>query len=229
MYNQHGTTAFPVRLASEIFLRAKQHLTRKGNAGPYHLYDPCGGGAYLLTSLGFLHGEDLRAMTASDRNPAAVSLAARNLLLLTPEGMQQRIGQIRELYEQFGKASHEEALESAGRLASMVKARSKPVVIDCFEADATKPMDHLAGMAGTLDMIITDVPYGNVVDWQSDAGDPVEQLLSHIIPLLAPVSLVAIVSSKEQKISHDRYNRVVHWKLGKRRITLLELKPESSS
>ena len=45
LYNQHGTTAFPVRLASEIFLRAKQHLTRKGNAGPYHLYDPCGGGA----------------------------------------------------------------------------------------------------------------------------------------------------------------------------------------
>ncbi|CAG7627126.1 hypothetical protein ACFQI7_14700 [Paenibacillus allorhizosphaerae] len=228
LYNQHGATAFPVRLASEIFQWIKQELTRRGNAGPYHLYDPCCGGGYLLTSLGFLHGDDLHAITASDVNPAAVELAERNLSLLTQQGMEQRIGQIRDLYEQFGKPSHKDALESAVRLAAIVDSLHRTPIIDCFEADATKPLDHRNGK-GKLDMIITDVPYGNIVDWNTAAGDPVKELLDHAVPMLAPVSLVAIVSSKEQKIAHDGYNRAGHWKLGKRRITVLELKTESPS
>lgn len=45
LYNQHGTTSFPARLGSEIFLRCEQFLYKAGVDGPYSIYDPCCGGA----------------------------------------------------------------------------------------------------------------------------------------------------------------------------------------
>ena len=43
LYNQQGTTDFPVRLASEIFLRCLNILQNDGFGGPYTIFDPCCG------------------------------------------------------------------------------------------------------------------------------------------------------------------------------------------
>lgn len=44
LYNAQGTTSFPVRLASEIYLRGKSYLKKKSEKENYTLYDPCCGG-----------------------------------------------------------------------------------------------------------------------------------------------------------------------------------------
>ncbi len=54
IYNLPGLPAFPVRLASEIFLRAVRHLNLKTSHQRIVLYDPTCGGAYHLTALGML-------------------------------------------------------------------------------------------------------------------------------------------------------------------------------
>lgn len=221
LYNQHGATAFPVRLASELFQRGKAYLTGKGNRGPYRIYDPCCGGGYLLASIGFMHRKDIETITASDIDPAAVELASRNLSLLTAAGLQTRIGQIRQMHESFGKDSHVAALASAERLGKLIGEHASPESVQCFVEDATEQSDRLIGQH--FDMIVSDVPYGNQVEWKSESSDPVGRLLNRLEPLVAPASILILVSSKDQKISHDRFHKLGQIKLGKRRATLLEL------
>ena len=66
LFSRPGFTAFPVRLASELFLRATALLARLNKRPPYHLYDPTCGGGCLAVTLGFLHGDLLRAISMSD-------------------------------------------------------------------------------------------------------------------------------------------------------------------
>src|SRR2546421_8643108 len=48
LYGGPGSSAFPVRLASEIFQRCRSRLAHQGAPPPYTLYDPCCGEGYLL-------------------------------------------------------------------------------------------------------------------------------------------------------------------------------------
>lgn len=222
LYNQHGTTAFPVRLASEIFQRSKFHLSKKGNTGPYRIYDPCCGGGYLLTTLGFLHSEDIDAITASDIDSKAVELAQKNFFLLGEDGLNNRIDQLKKLYHEYGKESHKAALESADRLKMVVK--KIPNV--CFEADITR-----ANVVNEpdFDLIITDLPYGQIVDWRAEASNPIEELLGNLIPCLGRHSLVVIVSTKYVSVRHKNYVRIGSFKIGKRKVTFLELENNTQS
>lgn len=222
LYSGRGTTAFPVRLASELFSRAAAYLTGRGSAGPYRLYDPCAGGAYMLTAIGFLHGDRIADIAASDIDPQTVELAARNLSLLTAGGLNERVRQLRELYESFGKTSHSEAMDSAERLGAIIASRPERPVSACLAADATEPILALQGRQ--FDMIVSDLPYGHLVDWTTEAEHPARQMLDRLAPLLAPVSVVVLVAPKEQKITNDRYEQVGQFKVGKRRAILLKLR-----
>jgi 23S rRNA G2445 N2-methylase RlmL len=221
LYNQHGSTAFPVRLASELFQRGKAILSGKGSRGPYRIYDPCCGGAYMLASIGFLHGEDIESIAASDIDPSAVDLACRNLSLLTAEGLRKRVEQIEQMHDSYGKQSHAEALAGAERLRQRIGSFPKSAGIsECFAADATQPNERLKGKR--FDIVLTDVPYGNKVEWNTEASDPAGLLLDRLEPVLAPASVVILVSAKDFKITHVRYRRLGQYKIGKRRVTLLE-------
>jgi len=222
LYNQQGTTAFPVGLASQIFQRCAEMLICSGNNGPYRLYDPCCGGGYLLASIGFLHGERLQSITGSDISETAVELARKNISLLTEEGLRVRTEQLHRLYEEYGKPSHEAALSSAARLQSAIVKRrgagaAADIPIDIYAADFTRS----GSIRGTFDIVITDVPYGQIVEWQTHEADPVHSALDTLLPHLAELSVVAIVSTKEHKISHERYARTGQLKVGKRKITFL--------
>ncbi|WP_052703091.1 hypothetical protein [Paenibacillus beijingensis] len=116
LYNAYGTTSFPVRLASEIIQRCFRLLEIKGNKGPYSLYDPCCGGAYMLTVIGLMHGHRINNIYASDVDREVLQVAERNLSLLTPSGLAQRKEQLTQLAALFQKKSHEEALASLERL-----------------------------------------------------------------------------------------------------------------
>lgn len=227
LYNQQGTTSFPVRLASEIFQRSVSLLQEDGYPGPYSVYDPCCGGSYLLTVVGFLHGNAISALYASDINETVISLAQKNLSLLSSEGLAVRIHQIETMVDMYGKISHQEALASAQRLQDLLASRKHTIVTECFIADATQRLTELAQLTGSIEMVMTDLPYGELVEWSEQQEDraAVPRLLENLLPLLAPQAVVAIIAPKKTKVQHEAYQRVERFSLGKRQIVLLRPTP----
>jgi hypothetical protein len=224
-----GHPAFPVRLTSEIFQRCLEQRRRDGQNGLCRVYDPCCGGGYLLATLGFLHWPDITEMVGSDVDSAALGVAAQNLDLLKVEGMQQRIEHIQAMIAEFDKPSHKAAYESAQRLRIRLleSLKSHPIAVRTFNANAMT--DRLTNhFAAPADLVITDIPYGDHSSWiglPSDArNEPSWVMLQSLLGILTPHSLVAIASNKQQKISHDRYQRVDHFQIGKRRVVILKPK-----
>lgn len=217
LYNQNGATSFPVRLASEIFLRSKKYLNDKMVKSPFSIYDPCCGGAYLLTTLGFLHGDDLAKIIASDIDKNMLDLAKRNLSLLTSRGLNKRIEEIENYIQEFDKDSHREALESASRLKAMNKKINNSPDIQCFQANALKNSVSI-----NVDLVITDVPYGNIVQWSNNKDDNLEIFLDSIFKVVKSTSVLAIITNKSQVVEHNKYCRIKHFTIGKRRVSFLE-------
>lgn len=214
-----GHPAFPVRLASEILQRCQ---AIRGDAAPCVLYDPCCGAGYHLAVLAYLHREMFSAVIGSDVDEQAVTLAAQNLSLLTPDGLDRRIAQLEQLAAQFGKESHQLALASAARMRERVGA-FPPFTAHTFRASALDGSALLTGMRGAhADIVFTDVPYGQHSQWQGANTDPLQTLLEALLPTLSLVSVVAISSDKQQKAVHEKYQRVEHFQLGKRRVVILK-------
>jgi 23S rRNA (guanine2535-N1)-methyltransferase len=209
-----GMTSFPVRLASEVFqacvaYAGKQHL---------RLYDPCCGSGYLLTVLGLLYPDQLEALYGSDINPAAVEAAHKNLKLLSPEGLRAREQELTALFNEYGKESHLAALDSLHQLAAQLPER--PIPAHSWVADAMMPV--LAPRS--VDVMMTDLPYGQLVNWAGSAGEqPVYTLLENQRRVLAPAAVAAIISDKSIRVQHPAYQRLQHTNHGKRRITILRL------
>jgi hypothetical protein len=232
LYSLPGRPAFPVRLTTEIFQRCQAHLRRAGSAGPYTVYDPCCGSAYLLTTLAYLHWPAIQQLVASDVDAEVIPLAVRNLSLLTLTGVQTRIAQLAELSRQFGKPSHAQALASAERLRARLLAYRQlpPIQSQVFAANALCAAElhqHLA--PGTVDIVLTDLPYGQRSIWQAPHPDakapgPEWQLLEALRGVMAPPSIVAITSSKQSKVAHGGYQRAGQFQIGKRRTLFFELR-----
>lgn len=218
-YNQHGTTSFPVRLTSEIFQRCMNILKQNEFNGPYSIYDPCCGGAYLLTTIGFLFGNNISKIYASDVDETVLELANKNLSLLTQTGLDNRIEQINKMISDYNKTSHEEALKSALRLKHSLNELSHTIDTTCFIADAAK-----TDKIDKIDIVITDLPYGDIVSWvnASNENEAVLKLLDNLFPKLSTNAVVAITSTKKTSINHNNYKRVDHFKIGKRQVVILQ-------
>jgi 23S rRNA (guanine2535-N1)-methyltransferase len=219
--------AFPVRLASEIFQRcmARRETIYKTSTRCV-LYDPCCGAAYHLSVLAYLHREHIQEVIGSDVDETAVALAKRNLALVSIAGLDKRIIEISAMFERYGKASHKDALSSAQvlRRNSLALARKYPVSTRVFRANATESKEIFNNIgAESVDIVFTDVPYGQLSDWYSSEGiDPIEAILDVLRNVLSRSSLVAITSDKRQKVSHEKYQRIEHFQIGKRRVVILK-------
>jgi tRNA G10 N-methylase Trm11 len=213
LYTQSGMTSFPVRLASEIFQRCAAVLNKRRLT----VYDPCAGSGYLLTVLGFLHSERIGALWAADIHTNAAVIAQRNLSLLTESGLEQRRAEIETMLLEYGKTSHAEALTSVDVLRGQLPQQA--IQSQVWSADAMQP----PLLSNCVDVLLTDVPYGDVVSWGGTATDnPIYDLLEAHYQMLARPSVVAIISDKGQKAAHPQYQRLLQDTLGKRRITLLQ-------
>jgi len=230
-YSSPGQPAFPVRLASEIFQRCLAVREASGAAGPCLLYDPCCGGAYHLSTLAFMHWQAIDEIVGSDVDEQALSLAQRNLALLTVSGLDRRMAEIAAMLASYGKASHAAALESARtlrrRLLGLVEGHQ--VATRLFRADATDG-EALGRQLGDrrVDVVFTDVPYGWHSTWQvADAGQasasPMWQMLEALRRVASPGAVLAVAADKRQKTSHQGYQRVERFRAGKRQVAILKL------
>src|SRR5688572_6899307 len=203
LYSLPGHPAFPVRLASEIFQRC---MAIRGDSSPCVLYDPCCGAAYHLSVLGFLHGDLIQEIVASDVDEKAVALARQNLGILTAAGLDRRIDQISELLKLYGKESHAEALSSAKKLKSMLP--SEELKAKAFQSSATDGKSLLENIkSNSVDLVLTDIPYGQSSSWEHAEGslNPLWSMLEALRPILSPSGMAAITSDKGQKAAHESY------------------------
>ena len=228
LQNFAGHPAFPIRLASEIFQRCLAHLAENHIASPITLYDPCCGGAYLLTTLAYEHWQEINTIVGSDIDPDALKLAKLNLSLLTLDGLEQRIATIQALFDKFGKDSHAEAIKSGSHLKQRLihLMNIHPLQTTFFHADATSSSELQSHLADTpIDLVITDIPYGSKASWQGDFDEshsPIWYLLDSLQTILTNHSVVAIVTDKKQKVAHETYTRLDRFQIGKRRIFILK-------
>ncbi len=245
-YSLPGHPAFPIRLASEIFQRCLAIRRANGQATPCVLYDPCCGGAYHLSTLGYLHGQAIAEIIASDVDEDALALARRNLGLLTLAGINKRIAEIHEMLMLYDKTSHAVALASAETLKQQLQQllETHQLRHRVFQADATDADAIRAGMgAQTVDVVITDVPYGRHSEWYSgekeggigqrprptnDSQRPrstnnLHQMLAALLPVLASGAVVAVASDKRQTIAHEAYQRLDKFQVGKRQVAILKV------
>jgi hypothetical protein len=223
-YALSGTPTFPIRLASEVLQRSMAILGAEDRKGPYTLYDPCCGTAYLLSTLAYLHGAELEMVIGSDVDERALLLAKANLSLLTVEGLERRIAQIEQMWADYGKASHQDALESAKRLRRRWDDHlvSHPIQTRVFCADVTDAGAVIDGLEGQrIDIVLTDIPYGQHATWQTAHEDPVWYMLYALGAVILPHTVLAVASDKAQKITHPSYRRIERLRMGKRQVTLL--------
>lgn len=221
-YGSPGTTGFPVRLTSELFQRSAAHLNEKGKQPPYALYDPCCGGGYSAAIACYLHGDKISKVYASDISNEAVELACRNLSLLHPDGLGSRIQELEVLIQKFNKQSHLDALESSFRLQQQLESFPHPIETRCFQFDILGQSD-LSKEIGNVDLILTDLPYGQITRWHgTPENDPVQQLLNNVRPVLNPVSVIALTTDEKHSIRLDGYRQIGSLKIGKRRTVILE-------
>lgn len=229
-YAAPGHSAFPVRLAVEIFRRCQAHRTAAGAGGRAVLYDPCCGSAYHLATLAWFAWDQIEHIHASDLDADALSIAARNLSLLTPGGLDRRIAELTALHEQYGKPSHAASLQYALVLRRRLEELSSehPIAAHWFSADATNPSAVQMGLGDVeADVVITDIPYGQLSNWQpatealSAGNEPVRSLLAALLPVLAPNAVVAVAAGKHDKIAHESYRRLERFYAGKRQVAIL--------
>ena len=217
IYYKSGMTNFPVRLAQEIYGRCLSYSQEKNNVC---IYDPCCGGGYILTVLGFLNMASIKKIIGSDISDQAVDLAWHNLSLLTEEGLKKRIKQLENYYAQFGKQSHIEAIDSAKRLMNIVKKHDQKPAVSVFQGDILAE-ETLRSRDFKADIVITDVPYGNLVSWKGEEQDPINIMLDNLMPVLKSDSVVAICSDKRQKIKAKNFKRLDKQNVGKRKFEIL--------
>ena len=81
-----GRPPFLCGWEARLFSAAWRTFRRVGRHGPFTLYDPCCGGAYLLTTIALLHGKEFALLMASDIDGEMLELARDNLSLPNPFG-----------------------------------------------------------------------------------------------------------------------------------------------
>ncbi len=222
-----GHPAFPVRLASEVFQRCVSARFPSGPAGQAVVYDPCCGTAYHLAVLGFLHRESIAKLLASDVDPDIIPLAEKNLAMLSPAGLARRQTELEDLGRRFGKESHREALAASKRLSRALGPSPSPLEVQVFRADILTGSRENGIPDATADIVLADVPYGRHARWQipsAEKRDPLWLLMENLRQTLSSGGVLAVASDKGQRARHELYERVEHFQIGKRTISIWKLK-----
>jgi hypothetical protein len=216
LFNKPGNPNFPVRLAGELFGHCLEHSNKTKDIC---VYDPCCGIASLLTILGFLFNEKIAAIRGSDIDREAIDFAERNLSLLSTAGIEKRKNDLTDLAKKYNRQSHVDALDSLENLAGHIKhgITTELFVADILDRDSLKNRDFCA------DIVIADVPYGDLAAWSGGGAGRINTLLDTLVPVIGRDTVVAIIRDKNQKPDNHRYGRVEKFKAGRRTVELFKL------
>jgi SAM-dependent methyltransferase len=208
---------FPVRLAGEIFCQCLEYINKTKNLC---VYDPCCGSAYLLTVLGFLFNEKIETVYGSDIEKESVDFAQNNLSLLSIEGLEKRKDDLMDLIKKYNKRSHIIALNSLGNISKYIKheIKTNTFIADILSGDVLKNKNFYA------DIVITDVPYDNLVTWSDKTNGQMNILLNTVIPIINGNAIIVIIHDKDQRIDNSKYHRINKFKVGHRIIEIMKVK-----
>lgn len=209
LYGGKGIPNFPVRLLNEMYGRAVNYLHNKEDLV---VYDPCCGGGYALTVLGFMHNREIKKIYGSDIDEFMIAHAKKNTGLLTTVGLNSRRNEMERLYKEYRKHSHAEALNSCDRLEGLLKHE---ICAEIFRADCTEELPRLLP-----DIIITDVPYGNLVEWKKGGQNSVDSMLEQLWMISHENTVLVICMDKKQKSSCGKWNRLEKHNIGKRKFEI---------
>lgn len=169
----------------------------------------------MLTVLGFCN-RNIGRIIASDISSEMVCAAAANLALLTQKGLKQRRRELDNLLRQYQKTSHREALESLERLKASL---SQDIPSTLYTADCTRSLP----LEDTPDIIMTDVPYGNLVAWEGSGENPLQAMYLQLSRIARPDTVLAVIMDKKQKYQGDAWIRREKQLVGKRKFEIYRL------
>lgn len=213
LYHVGGEPTFPVRLALEIYERCLSYSIKKTGIS---LYDCCCGGAYMLTILGLLKNSTIEEISGSDISLDSIKLAKDNLSLLSKTGIHKRRKEIEELYKKYNKTSHMEALKSIERIEQGLITEIKTSV---FNRNVYKSEN----LPFVPDIIMTDVPYGNMVEWNEEDGD-INQMMDALLRVCGSETILCVCMDKKQKIQTNLFQRLEKQLIGKRKFEIYKKK-----
>jgi 23S rRNA G2445 N2-methylase RlmL len=171
------------------------------------------------TVLGMLHQDKIAKIYGSDVSTTALEIALKNASLLTIAGLEQRKSELKSYYDNFGKTSHLEAIQSCEHMIRKMGQKTDDLYAEFFCADATKP-NEIKGMKELPDIILADVPYGNLVEWSNPEDAMIDQLFEALMSIARQGTVVAICSDKHQKISLKSGIRKEKQLIGKRKFEI---------
>ena len=209
LYSAEGVANYPVRLVNEIFGYAREYSVKKQDLC---VYDPCCGGGYSLTVLGLMNADVIKRLCGSDVDTKMVEVARKNLTLLSEDGLEKRYAERKALYDMYGKTSHADDLESIVRFKKRMKSG---IDTEVFVADCTEELPRLFP-----DIIITDVPYGNLVEWNTESKNPLYDMLQQLASISHKDTVLAISMDKKQKAIHPAWIRKKKQIVGKRKFEI---------
>lgn len=215
IHQARAASNFPVKCAYEIFMRCAEYR-KKGS--PLTVYDCCAGSGYMLTVIGFLCAGscNISNIYASDADEGAIGICERNLALLSPEGLDKRIDDLRNLYEKNKPDYFKKVTDSGTKLAELV--RNGNIVCKTFGHDIlAEPVR--AGFAA--DIVVCDVPYGKLFNWRGGSGGEIGIMLGNLRSVIDKNSIVAVTYDKGQKLADDSFNRIDRFIIGKRKTEIL--------
>jgi len=213
LYHASGKPTFPVRLTLEIYERCLHFSHKKTDIS---LYDCCCGGAYMLTVLGLLKSNTISKLYGSDIDLESIKLAEANLFLLTESGIKKRRSELEALYIKYNKVSHMGALQSIDRIEKLL---SKEINTCVFKQNVLEICD----LPFIPDIIITDVPYGNLVEWGEGCGG-INQMMDTLSEVCGQETIICVCMDKKQKIQTDIYQRLERQLVGKRKFEIYQKK-----
>ena len=106
------------------------------------------------------------------------------------------------------------ALESGKKLKEALK---REIAADIFVADCTKELPQIQP-----DIIITDVPYGNLVTWKEEESLSVDKMLEQLAGIACEDTILAVCMDKRQKMNSSKWKRLEKQNIGKRKFEILK-------
>ena len=129
--------------------------------------------------------------------------------------------ELQTLYKKYGKASHLSGLSALKHFYEIVNKYHNTIDYKVFKRNILN-LGETSKKKINANLIITDVPYGNLVNWSNQGG--IDLLLDNLVCQLQEDSVVAIIHDKYQKRTNNNYKRIEKFKVGKRIIEILKLK-----